>query len=99
MQNDPRTLLRLLEKLDEGFDSFPLAQEPAGQTHHAQDSLDDCQSNHLVDRCVPLHDYGCSLKAYRRESLEDVHLYGEMHRIEAGEYVPIMGHRVPANRR
>jgi hypothetical protein len=33
---------------------------------------------------VPLHDYGCSLKAYRRESLEDVHLYGEMHR-----FIPI----------
>src|SRR5207253_10387858 len=33
---------------------------------------------------VPLHDYGCSLKAYRRESLQDVHLYGEMHR-----FIPI----------
>jgi hypothetical protein len=33
---------------------------------------------------VPLHDYGCSLKAYRRESLEDVRLYGEMHR-----FIPI----------
>jgi len=33
---------------------------------------------------VPLHDYGCSLKAYRRESIEDVRLYGEMHR-----FIPI----------
>jgi dolichol-phosphate mannosyltransferase len=33
---------------------------------------------------VPLHDYGCSLKAYRRESLQDVQLYGEMHR-----FIPI----------
>ena len=33
---------------------------------------------------MPLHDYGCSLKAYRRESLADVHLYGEMHR-----FIPI----------
>jgi dolichol-phosphate mannosyltransferase len=33
---------------------------------------------------VPLHDYGCSLKAYRRESLQDVRLYGEMHR-----FIPI----------
>jgi dolichol-phosphate mannosyltransferase len=33
---------------------------------------------------VPLHDYGCSLKAYRRESIEDVKLYGEMHR-----FIPI----------
>jgi hypothetical protein len=33
---------------------------------------------------VPLHDYGCSLKAYRREALKDVRLYGEMHR-----FIPI----------
>jgi len=43
-------------------------------------------ANWLISRIggVPLHDYGCSLKAYRRESLEDVQLYGEMHR-----FIPI----------
>jgi len=49
-----------------------------------QDSFDDCEPNDLVDCGVPLHDYGCSLKAYRRESLADVQLYGEMHR-----FIPI----------
>jgi dolichol-phosphate mannosyltransferase len=43
---------------------------------------------------VPLHDYGCSLKVYRRASIEDVRLYGEMHR-----FIPIYaswaGARVP----
>jgi dolichol-phosphate mannosyltransferase len=39
-------------------------------------------ANWLISRIggVPLHDYGCSLKAYRRDVLKDVHLYGEMHR-------------------
>jgi len=48
--------------------------------YYAQDSFDDRESKISWIGGVLCHDYGCSLKAYRRESLADVHLYGEMHR-------------------
>jgi glycosyltransferase involved in cell wall biosynthesis len=85
MQNDPADIVRLLEKLDEGYDVV------SGWRKHRQDKLvtrkiPSMIANRLISWIgeVPLHDYGCSLKAYRRESLEDVKLYGEMHR-----FIPI----------
>lgn len=85
MQNDPEDIVRLLEKLDEGYDVV------SGWRQNRQDKLitrkiPSMLANRLISWIggVPLHDYGCSLKAYRRESLEDVHLYGEMHR-----FIPI----------
>src|SRR5438067_2845744 len=85
MQNDPADIARLLDKLDEGFDVV------SGWRKNRQDKLftrkiPSMLANWLISRMggVPLHDYGCSLKAYRRESLEDVQLYGEMHR-----FIPI----------
>src|SRR5438034_5608744 len=81
MQNDPADIARLLDKLDEGFDVV------SGWRKNRQDKLftrkiPSMIANRVVSLIgvVPLHDYGCSLKAYRRESLADVHLYGEMHR-------------------
>ena len=85
MQNDPADIVRLLEKLDEGYDVV------SGWRKHRQDKLitrkiPSMLANRLISWIggVPLHDYGCSLKAYRRESIEDVKLYGEMHR-----FIPI----------
>jgi dolichol-phosphate mannosyltransferase len=85
LQNDPADIARLLEKLDEGYDVV------SGWRKNRQDKLitrkiPSMLANRLISWIggVPLHDYGCSLKAYRRESLEDVHLYGEMHR-----FIPI----------
>src|SRR5438132_1390787 len=85
MQNDPADIARLLEKLDEGYDVV------SGWRKNRQDPLitrkiPSQMANWLISRIggVPLHDYGCSLKAYRRESLQDVQLYGEMHR-----FIPI----------
>ena len=85
MQNDPADIKRLLDKLDEGFDVV------SGWRKHRKDPLITRKipsqlANWLISKIggVPLHDYGCSLKAYRRESLVDVHLYGEMHR-----FIPI----------
>src|SRR3954469_19457395 len=85
MQNDPADIVRLLEKLDEGYDVV------SGWRKNRQDKLvtrkiPSMLANRLISGIggVPLHDYGCSLKAYRRESLEDVRLYGEMHR-----FIPI----------
>jgi glycosyltransferase involved in cell wall biosynthesis len=85
LQNDPADIVRLLDKLDEGYDVV------SGWRKDRQDKLitrkiPSMLANRLISWIggVPLHDYGCSLKAYRRESLEDVRLYGEMHR-----FIPI----------
>lgn len=85
LQNDPADIARLLDKLDEGYDVV------SGWRRNRQDTLitrkiPSQMANWLISKIggVPLHDYGCSLKAYRRESLEDVQLYGEMHR-----FIPI----------
>jgi len=84
-QNDPADIPRLLEKLAEGFDvvsGWRMAREDSALTRR----LPSIVANWLISTLlhVPLHDYGCTLKAYRREVLEDVRLYGEMHR-----FVPI----------
>src|SRR3989454_7348959 len=85
LQNDPADIVRLLEKIDEGYDVV------SGWRKNRQDKLvtrkiPSMLANRLISWIggVPLHDYGCSLKAYRRESLQDVQLYGEMHR-----FIPI----------
>lgn len=85
LQNDPADIKRLLEKLDEGYDVV------SGWRKERQDKaitrkFPSMLANRLISWIggVPLHDYGCSLKAYRRDSLADVRLYGEMHR-----FIPI----------
>ena len=85
LQNDPADIQRLLEKLDEGYDVV------SGWRKNRQDKtltrkFPSMIANRLISWIggVPLHDYGCSLKAYRRDALTDVRLYGEMHR-----FIPI----------
>jgi glycosyltransferase involved in cell wall biosynthesis len=85
LQNDPKDITRLLDKMDEGYDVV------SGWRKDRQDELYTrlipswCANKFIsVISGVPLHDYGCSLKAYRREVIKDVRLYGEMHR-----FVPI----------
>jgi glycosyltransferase involved in cell wall biosynthesis len=84
-QNDPADIPRLIAKLDEGYDVV------SGWRKEREDrtlsrKLPSMIANRFISRLlvVPLHDYGCTLKAYRREVIEDVRLYGEMHR-----YIPI----------
>jgi glycosyltransferase involved in cell wall biosynthesis len=85
LQNDPADLGRLLAKLDEGFDVV------SGWRKERQDKMvtrkiPSAVANWIISLIggVKLHDYGCSLKAYRREFLKEVKLYGEMHR-----FIPI----------
>jgi hypothetical protein len=80
-QNDPADIPRLLAKLNEGYDVV------SGWRAQRQDAalrrnLPSKVANWLISTLsgVRLHDYGCILKAYRREALRDVKLYGEMHR-------------------
>jgi glycosyltransferase involved in cell wall biosynthesis len=85
LQNDPNDIPLLLAKLDEGHDVV------SGWRVDRQDRefgrhLPSRVANRLISRVsgVQLHDYGCTLKAYRRWTLEHVRLYGEMHR-----FIPI----------
>jgi glycosyltransferase involved in cell wall biosynthesis len=80
MQNDPHDIPRLLEKIDEGYDVV------SGWRKNRQDDavrvLPSKVANWVIARVtgVPLRDFGCTLKAYNREVIQDVKLYGEMHR-------------------
>jgi glycosyltransferase involved in cell wall biosynthesis len=88
-QNDPADIPRLLDKLAEGFDVVS-GWRQARQDRALTRRLPSMLANRLISRLlrVRLHDYGCTLKAYRREVVEDVRLYGEMHR-----FIPIYAAR------
>ncbi|MBH8551202.1 glycosyltransferase family 2 protein [Nostocaceae cyanobacterium CENA357] len=81
LQNDPADIPMLLAKLDEGYDLV------SGWRQKRQDGavkrlLPSKIANWLIRRTtsVDIHDYGCSLKAYRAELVADMNLYGELHR-------------------
>jgi glycosyltransferase involved in cell wall biosynthesis len=81
LQNDPRDIPLLLDKLEQGYDLV------SGWRKNRQDDqltrlLPSKIANWLIGRVtgVKLHDYGCSLKAYRSELVADMKLYGELHR-------------------
>lgn len=83
-QNNPGDIPRLLEKVDEGYDCV------SGWRKDRQDEWLRTALSHVANGIISkstgvhLHDYGCTLKAYRRKHLNKIHLYGEMHR-----FIPI----------
>jgi glycosyltransferase involved in cell wall biosynthesis len=80
LQNDPIDIARLLAKMDEGYDVVSGWRKK--RQDHIWRKIPSRIANGLISRVtgVALHDYGCSLKAYRASILRDVSLYGEMHR-------------------
>ena len=85
MQNDPADIPRLIQKIEEGYDVV------SGWRKDRKDKtlsrkIPSMLANKLISYIgkVPLHDYGCSLKAYRASVIKNVTLYGEMHR-----FIPI----------
>ena len=81
LQNDPEDIPRLLEKIEEGYDVV------SGWRKNRQDAaisrkLPSKIANWLIGKMtgVKIHDYGCTLKAYRSEVIKKVRLYGELHR-------------------
>ncbi len=81
LQNDPADIPTLLEKVDQGYDVV------SGWRFRRKDPflnrrLPSMIANSLISKMtnVKLHDYGCSLKAYRSEVVKNIRLYGEMHR-------------------
>lgn len=81
LQNDPADIGKVVAKLDEGFDLVSGWRRDR-QDHPIRRNFLSRVANGLISSTtgVRLHDYGCSLKAYRREILEGISLYGEMHR-------------------
>ena len=81
LQNDPEDIPRLLEKIEEGYDVV------SGWRKNRQDAaisrkLPSKIANWLIGKMtgVKIHDYGCTLKAYRSDVIKKVRLYGELHR-------------------
>jgi glycosyltransferase involved in cell wall biosynthesis len=86
LQNSPKDIPRLIAQIDRGYDVV------SGWRYHRKDpgfskKIPSKMSNRLARWLtgLSLHDFGCTLKAYRKEALEDVELYGEMHR-----YIPAL---------
>ena len=101
MQNDPHDIPHLLETMDEGYDVV------SGWRHDRRDHytrvLPSQVANWIIAHVTGVHlsDFGCTLKAYRREVIQDVKLYGEMHRF-VPVYASMVGARItelPVNHR
>jgi glycosyltransferase involved in cell wall biosynthesis len=92
MQNDPADIPVLLAKLDEGYDLVSGWRKDRKDNHLTR-TIPSMFANGLISWVtgVHLHDYGCTLKAYRRDALVGFRLYGEMHR-----FIPVFAHSVGA---
>lgn len=92
MQNDPADIPMLLAKLDEGYDLVSGWRKDRKDNRLTR-TIPSNMANGLISWVtgVHLHDYGCTLKAYRRQALEGFRLYGEMHR-----FIPVFAHSVGA---
>jgi len=92
LQNDPADIPKMLEKVDEGYDVVSGWRKSRQDTFITR-TLPSRIANWLISVVtgVYLHDYGCTLKAYRRETLTGFRLYGEMHR-----FIPAYAHTVGA---
>ncbi len=85
LQNDPEDILPLLQKISEGYDVVS-GWRKGRKDPFLTRRLPSVVANKIISWIggVSLHDYGCTLKAYRREILKNIRLYGEMHR-----FIPI----------
>ena len=85
LQNDPEDILPLLEKIEEGYDAVSGWRKDRKDPFFTR-RLPSIVANKMISLIsgVRLHDYGCTLKAYKRDILKNIRLYGEMHR-----FIPI----------
>ena len=85
LQNDPKDIPNLLRKIEEGYDVVSGCRKK--RKDHWSRVLPSKIANWLIGKIsgVKLHDYGCSLKAYRRDVAKNLHLYGELHR-----FIPVL---------
>ena len=92
MQNDPADIPMLLDKLNEGYDVVS-----GWRKDRKDNAITRTFPSHIANGLISwvtgvhLHDYGCTLKVYRKEALKGVRLYGEMHR-----FIPVYAHAIGA---
>jgi glycosyltransferase involved in cell wall biosynthesis len=82
LENDPKDILTLLAKVNEGFDVVSGWRQERWKGSYLTRKVPSILANRLISYMsgVKLHDYGCTLKAYKKEVIKDVSLYGQMHR-------------------
>lgn len=82
LENDPEDIGKLIDKLNEGFDIVSGWRVNRWQDKVLTRKITSQAANWLISKVsgVKLHDYGCTLKAYRRDIIKNIRLYGEMHR-------------------
>ena len=92
LQNDPRDIPMMLDKLDEGFDLVHGWRKDR-KDHLLSRKIPSKIANWLISRVTdfPIHDLGCTLKAMRTEIAQQIELYGEMHR-----FIPVLAHQLGA---
>jgi glycosyltransferase involved in cell wall biosynthesis len=100
LQNDPADMPVLLEKIDAGYDvvsGWRVQRKDAFLTRRLPSQI----ANFLISTVtgVKLHDYGCSLKAYRRDVIKNIELYGQMHRFipAVASWMGVQVAEVPVN--
>jgi glycosyltransferase involved in cell wall biosynthesis len=93
LQNDPADILMMVDKLNEGYDVVSGYRKNRKDTFITR-TIPSRMANWLISQVtgVHLHDYGCTLKAYRMDVLQNVRLYGEMHR-----FIPVYAHAFGAS--
>ena len=92
LQNDPRDIPMMLDKLDEGYDLVHGWRKDR-KDHLLSRKIPSRIANWLISKTTefPIHDLGCTLKAMRREIATQLELFGEMHR-----FIPILAHQLGA---
>ena len=102
LQNDPADIARLLEKIDEGYDIVSGWRKDRKEPFLSR-RLPSTLANLLISRTthISLHDYGCTLKAYRSDVAKNVRLYGELHRFipAVASWMGVVVCEVPVNDR
>jgi glycosyltransferase involved in cell wall biosynthesis len=106
LQNDPADIPRLLAKIDEGYDvvsGWRQDRWKEGVLAFVTRRIPSATANWLISRVtgVYLHDYGCALKAYRSEVINEIRLYGDLHRFipAIASYIGVRIAEVPVSYR
>ena len=85
LENDPADIGMLIDKIEEGYDLVSGWRKDRWKKHFFTRRIPSLLANRLISAITKVHlrDFGCTLKAFRREVIENIHLYGEMHRFIA----------------
>jgi glycosyltransferase involved in cell wall biosynthesis len=93
LENDPRDIIKMLQKLDEGYDVVSGWRKNRWANKKFLRKMPSIIANKIISRVsgVHIHDYGCTLKVYKADVIQGINLYGEMHR-----FIPAYAARVGA---